>query len=199
MGAREENRERREQTLIDAAISAIAELGLSSVRVSDIAERAGMTTGHVSYYFPQKSELLRRAIETSERTLVDDAQAAMLELSDPVKKLDVLIDLSLADRQSDPGWLLWFQVWAEAALDPSIAESHHLLDGRWRELLRQVVAEGTAAGIFASDDVDADTAAIAAMLDGLSIQLTVGAPGYSADQIRRVATSAARTLLGMRA
>lgn len=37
------------------------------------------------------------------------------------------------------------------------------------------------------------------MLDGLSIQLTVGAPGYSADQIRRVATSAARTLLGMRA
>ncbi|WP_391527331.1 TetR family transcriptional regulator C-terminal domain-containing protein [Brevibacterium casei] len=47
-----------------------------------------------------------------------------------------------ADRQSDPGRLLWLQVWAEAALDPSIAESHHLLDGRWRELLRQAIVDG---------------------------------------------------------
>lgn len=199
MGAREENRERREQTLIDAAVSAIAELGLSSVRMSDIAERAGMTTGHVSYYFPLKSDLLRKAIESSERGLIDDAQAAVDELSDPLSKLEALIDLSSADGPGDPGWLLWFQVWAEAALDKTIAESHHLLDGEWRALLRTVIDEGARSGAFDVADVTTTATAIAGMLDGLSIQLAMGAPDYSAEEIRRIAATISRQLLGVRA
>ncbi|MFE2655911.1 TetR/AcrR family transcriptional regulator [Brevibacterium sp. NPDC059310] len=170
-------------------------MGLSAVRVSDIADRAGMTTGHVSYYFPLKSDLLRRAIEMSERALIDEAQAEMAQLDGAMEKLETLIDLSLADSPGDTGWLLWFQVWAEAGLDKSIADAHHSLDREWRTLLRSVIADGIANGSFTVDDADTAATALAGMLDGLSIQLALDAPDYSADRIRRVAVTAARSLL----
>ncbi|SJN08883.1 Transcriptional regulator, TetR family [Leucobacter sp. 7(1)] len=195
MNARRENRERRERALLEAAVAAIAELGLSGVRISDIAERAGMTAGHLNYYFPSKSVLLQRAIEMSEGELVRDARESLSALADPLARLRALCDVSLADAVGDPGWLLWFQVWAESALHPELAEAHHELDASWRELLRQVIADGVAAGVFRVPDVDGATAVIAAMLDGLSIQLAVGAPGYTRDRIRSLAESAALGLL----
>ncbi|PIJ55811.1 hypothetical protein BMH30_00215, partial [Leucobacter sp. OLES1] len=96
MGARETNRESRERALLEAAIESFAELGFSEVRLSDIAKRAGMTAGHLSYYFPSKSELLRRAIEMSEGRLIEDARAALERLERPEDRLRTLIDLSLA-------------------------------------------------------------------------------------------------------
>ncbi len=196
VGAREANRESRERALLEAAIEAFAELGFSEVRLSDIAKRAGMTAGHLSYYFPSKSELLRRAIEMSEGRLIEDARAALARLERPEDRLRTLIDLSLADRVRDPGWLLWFQVWAGAALHPEITESHHALDGEWRALLRQVIDEGIAAGRFRAEDPDATAAAIAGMLDGLSIQLVLEAPGYGPERIRAIADAAVAALLG---
>lgn len=198
VGARETKRESRERALLEAAIESFAELGFSEVRLSDIAERAGMTAGHLSYYFPSKSELLRRAIELSERQLIEEARAALERLERPEDRLRTLIDLSLADRVRDPGWLLWFQVWAGAALHPEITESHHALDGEWRALLRRVIDEGIAEGAFRAEDPAATAAAIASMLDGLSIQLVLEAPEYSSERIRAIADSAITTLLGLR-
>lgn len=65
----------REELVVGAAAQVIAERGLANVRVSDVAERAGMSPGHVTYYFPSKTVLLMRAIRHSEEsfsTFVDD-------------------------------------------------------------------------------------------------------------------------------
>lgn len=196
MSARQENREKRERALLDAAVAAIAELGLSAVRISDIAERAGMTVGHLSYYFPSKATLLQRAIEMSEGELVREAREALTSLADPVSRLRALFDLSLADRVGDPGWLLWFQVWAESARYPDVAAAHHDLDAEWRELLRAVISDGLSQGVFHVENVEDVVAALAGMLDGLSIQLAVGAPGYTPERIRGLAESSALWMLG---
>src|SRR6478735_12840781 len=41
-----------------AAISVIAEKGTAALRMSDIAARAGMSTGHILYHFGKKDRLL---------------------------------------------------------------------------------------------------------------------------------------------
>jgi AcrR family transcriptional regulator len=48
----------RREALVRAAIDVIAERGLGGTRVADIAERAGISPGHVLYYFDGKGRHL---------------------------------------------------------------------------------------------------------------------------------------------
>ena len=198
MGKREQNRLERQERVVEAAVRAISELGYAEVRMSDIAERAAMTTGHVTYYFPSKTALLMLAIRQSEESLLVTAEAELAEISDPWDQLDRLIDLSIAREVGDSGWALWFHVWSEAVYDPDIAGIHHELDGRWRELLTQIITRGASAGRFRLGGLrgpeEASTILSSAM-DGLSVQLSLGAPGVSAATVRELSMTLARRLL----
>jgi AcrR family transcriptional regulator len=48
---------RREQ-IVDAAVAVIAEQGLQNLSLSEIEKKAGMTRGHLMYYFPAKEDIL---------------------------------------------------------------------------------------------------------------------------------------------
>ncbi len=176
----------RQQIVVDAAAKAIADLGLANVRVSDIAERAGMTPGHVTYYFPSKTELLMLAIRRSEESLVDQVDAELDGIEEPWARLERLIELSASNGRGDTGWILWFQVWSDAATDDTVADVHNELDDRWLQILRGVLAYGRERGVFAFDDIDDVSQLISAAIDGLSVQLTVGAPGFDHERMLRL-------------
>lgn len=91
----------REALIIRAAGQAIAERGLASVRVSDVAERAGMSPGHVTYYFPSKSVLLMRAIRQREEALALELAVELETIRDPWTRLERLIELSAAQGPGD--------------------------------------------------------------------------------------------------
>ncbi len=185
----------REDLLVEAAGRAIAERGLSNVRIADIAQIAGMSAGHVTYYFPSKSDLLLRAITASEESLMARVTLELSAIPDPWDRLDRLVELSAADGRSDPGWVLWFQVWLEAALDPEVARCHDALDARWREVLAEVIRYGVERGCFAAPDVGASALLLSALIDGLSIQLTLGAGSLTRDVMLETLRGAVRTHL----
>ncbi len=196
MTARRTRGKEREEHIIEAATQAIAERGLANVRIADIAERAGMSPGHVTYYFPSKIDLLMRAITASEEALSADVAAAITRVRDPWKRLDKLVELSASSGRSDPGWVLWFQVWLEAALDPEVAREHDELDARWRAVLTDVIRYGVERGEFDVPDPDAAARILSATIDGLSIQLTLGSEGIDRAQMLRLFGLAARAQLG---
>ncbi len=186
----------REQQVLDAAARAITELGLAQVRVSDVAERAGMTAGHVTYYFPSKDDLLMQALRRSEASLTAEVAAELAELADPWQRLDRLLALSAAQSVGDPGWVLWLHVWSRAAGDPAVAQVHDELDGAWRAILVDVIEYGRRRGDFVTDDPQAAALQLSALVDGLSIQLALGATGSSAQRLLQLARAAAERLLG---
>lgn len=188
----------REELVVAAAGQAIAELGLANVRVADVAERAGMTPGHVTYYFPSKTHLLIQAISQSEDELVATVEAELVGIDDPWKRLFRLVQLSAAQEQRDPGWLLWFEVWSSGVTDPEIARVSHQLDARWRQVLEDVIVFGRERGVFETSDPRAAAFLLSATIDGLSAQLVVGAPSFSRDKLMRLFGSAARAYLGPR-
>ncbi|MFJ6532665.1 TetR/AcrR family transcriptional regulator [Microbacterium sp. NPDC091662] len=189
----------RQKIVVDATAAAIAELGLANVRVADIAERAGMTAGHVTYYFPSKTDLLMLAIRRSEESLVEKVDAELRIIDQPWARLERLLELSASDGRGDPGWILWFQVWSDAATDDAVAAVHGELDGRWRSILREILAYGRERGAFTFDDLDDATDVISAAVDGLSVQLTVGAPGFDRERMLRLSLQVCSAFLGMRA
>jgi len=185
----------REALIVAAAIEVIAERGLPYTRISDVAARAGMTPGHVSYYFPSKNDLLMRAIEESEAGLVDELLATLSRVRDPWRRLDRLVELSVSTGPGDPGWVLWFQVWLEGALDDTVARGHDALGARWRAVLGDVVEYGVQRRAFRPVVVDEVADIVSATIDGLSIQLTLGADGMSRARLLSLVRSTTRALL----
>lgn len=185
----------REEAVLHAASLAIAELGLANVRVADIAERAGIGPGHVSYYFPSKSELLMRAFRWSEAGLHDRIEEEIDQIPDPWKRLLRLFELAASKGPGDPGWILWFEVWAKAGTDPMVSEGGDQLDARWRGALAGAIRYGCGDGTFVTDDVDEVVLALSAMVDGLSIQTTLASGGVTRQRLLDLCMSAAHRYL----
>ena len=186
----------REGLVVEAAAQAIADRGLANVRMSDVAERAGMTVGHVNYYFRSKIELLMRAIAANEDRHWTSVELTLAKISDPWKRLDKLLDVAASTGEHDPNWVLWFQLWLESALDADVARDHDKLDARWRGILADVIRYGVERGAFHSTDPVSDALLLSSIIDGLSIQVTLGSPAVSRTRMMRMIKASARTQLG---
>ena len=54
----------RRAQIVDCAIDAIAEMGFANASVDQIAKRAGVSKGVITYHFPNKEEIVNAIIET---------------------------------------------------------------------------------------------------------------------------------------
>ncbi|XUM02670.1 TetR/AcrR family transcriptional regulator [Streptomyces venezuelae ATCC 10712] len=96
-----------------AAISVIAEKGTAALRMSDIATRAGMSTGHILYHFGKKDRLLLEVLAWSQADLWDQFQRAVDAAASPEEKLDLFVRFYLPRHQGDERYALWTQVLAQ--------------------------------------------------------------------------------------
>jgi TetR/AcrR family transcriptional regulator, fatty acid metabolism regulator protein len=64
----------RRAQIIECAINTIAELGYANASLAEIAKRAGISKGVISYHFAGKSELMQQVVNT----VVERATAVML-------------------------------------------------------------------------------------------------------------------------
>jgi AcrR family transcriptional regulator len=62
MSPRPSVEERRREEVLRATWELIAEVGYGRVRVADIADRVGVSTGTIHYYFETKEDVLDAAI-----------------------------------------------------------------------------------------------------------------------------------------
>jgi len=187
----------REDLVIAAATDAIAERGLANVRITDIADRAGMRPGHVTYYFPSKTQLLMRAIRQSEEGFIDELERRIATIRDPWRRLKKYFELAAATGPGDTGWILWFEVWSNAAIDPEVARIHDELDARSRAVLAGIIRRGRDQGAFHTGDPDTTAQLLCAVIDGLSIQLALGAAGANRRRILQLCMTAAQAHLTM--
>jgi AcrR family transcriptional regulator len=186
--------QRRLQTL-DAAVEVIGEKGLTDTRIADIAERAGLSPGLLLYYFRSKDDLLTEALTYAEDRFYLDTFHELSEIPDPGRRLARLIVRSCP---TDPAmgvlddWPLWIELWARAMHYPEAARKREALDRRWRNTISDIVRTGQEQGHFAPE-VDANDFALilAALMDGLALQMVLGDPGVTTDKMRTLCIAAA--------
>lgn len=185
----------RELSVVTAAAELIAEDGLGQLRMADVADRAGMSVGHVTYYFPSKTRLLVRAIQLSEEQFHEQVRDALAVHDDAWSRLTALVELAAATGPRDPGWLLWFEVWANAAVDPGLAEVQRELDGWWRRQMGEVIDFGVRAGAFRPAGAGRACSVLSALTDGLSVQLALGSDAVTRPELIDIVMNVARDLL----
>jgi AcrR family transcriptional regulator len=111
-----DHRSTRQQQLIDAAISSIAEHGLARTTVARVAEAAGLSQGIVSFYFEGKQALLLATLEYVEsefqRVRRDTKRSAA---KTPEAQLDAIIEATFDPAVCNPLYLgVWDAFWGEA-------------------------------------------------------------------------------------
>src|SRR5919198_104258 len=107
----------RRQRVLEAALAAITERGIPDTRMADIAARAGMSPGHVLYYFRSKAHILTEVLRWNEDRFHEGLQAKLAKTTSARERLMHLIRDSIPDGRGDPHWLLWLEVWAMSPHD----------------------------------------------------------------------------------
>ena len=101
------------------------------------------------------------------------------EVVGPVPRLRHIAELGAGYGPAVGDWRLWLELWVRAIRDDDARAARESLDTRWRGALRQVVDEGLASGVFAASDPKASVLRLAALMDGLAIQLALADPGMT--------------------
>ncbi|MEU2655737.1 TetR/AcrR family transcriptional regulator [Streptomyces sp. NPDC007325] len=156
-----------------AAVSVIAEKGTAALRMSDIAARAGMSTGHILYHFGKKDRLLLEVLAWSQADLWARFQRAADQAASPVEKLDLFVRFYLPRDQGDERYALWTKVLAHGHDEAGRRVLTELLDG-WDERLEAILREGRDLGVFADVDLPEFVIRAVAMLSGLSEDVMFG-------------------------
>lgn len=187
--------ERKAQVLA-AARACIVALGYERVTMRDIAETAGVSTGMVVFYFRDKESVLEAALLGKIQDTGIAFRAALEGARSARERLERLVGASLpASDEVRDEWRLWLTFWGEAARNARLRAVSERQHQRWTRFLGRIVRDGIVAGEFAPVDADATATQIAALIDGLAVQATLGNPALSADRMRGLCLDALRRLL----
>ena len=180
--------ERRRQ-ILEAAAAVIAERGVCDARVSDIARRIGTSPGLILYYFPSKDALLAEALAYRDQQFFSGVEAEVMEGATAGQRLDQLIVASCPPDEpldADSEWLLWLDVWTRSRHDPPLAEARARMDRLFREAITAILDEGVASGEFGPVDTGMVAIHLAALIDGLAIQVLLEDEAVDAERMRLI-------------
>ncbi len=149
--------------------------------MADIAAACDTSTAAIHYHFPGRAELLEaavrwcmdedtasRATRISETGATEDAAAELAEL---------LALQTPRTEQQRRQWLVWLDLWAEAARSTAIGRLHVEYYRQWRSTVADVVRRGIAQGVFRTVDPESSALRLTALVDGLASQVLASAAG----------------------
>ncbi|MBO0816379.1 MAG: TetR family transcriptional regulator C-terminal domain-containing protein [Actinobacteria bacterium] len=190
--------QRREQ-MLRAALEVIEGRGYAESRIADVAERAGTSPALVIYYFKTKDQLLTEAIRFSEDSWYATGTRRMEQIPTAAGKLEEIVAMcTLPEAEEEPlvSWVLWLDLWSQAARHPEVASVRQKFDERWRELICSLVVTGQESGEFGPVDPMEFALLFSALLDGLAVQIALADPAMGTSRAFELAMRFAAGQLG---
>jgi AcrR family transcriptional regulator len=175
--------EERRAQILRAAIETVADLGIEGATMKKVADRAGVSTGMITYYFSDKNDLMKNALAFGHEMV--GARRRRLQDSAVVgDRIRGLFEVSLADDYPDvPPLSFWVEYWAHATRDQDLKDFRAGRIARFRQTISQSIQDGIDSGEYLAD-VDSLLAAdlLQALLDGLQLKLTLDSATISPDR-----------------
>lgn len=177
----------RKEEILQAACQVISEVGFKSLRIADVAKRAGMSTGSVHYYFDTKRDLMHAAFEWNFSRSLERRKDLLESSLDPADRLRAFIDSYLPqDPTTVAAWHVWAELWVEALHDPDLQELNERVYGEWRRTVAAIIRDGQDLGTFRGGDAVHMANGLVGMVDGLSLQVLMGSKSMSVSRMREV-------------
>jgi AcrR family transcriptional regulator len=182
--------------ILDAAQECIIEKGLAETTVRDIAARAGISTGTLTYHFATIDEILGEVLRSASARFAETSLSEARKRKRAIDSLHLLIDRCLPTNAEAVGvWKLWLDYWARAARDPKLAAVHSERHSFERAALTEIIQGGIESGEFRRVDAALVATEILGLLDGLGLQALIGDTEVDAKAARAVLRSAIKDRL----
>lgn len=161
----------RRRQIVAAAIETIAELGYPNASLAQIAKRAGISKGVISYHFRGKDDLIDQ--------IVAQALAGSEELRDKVQeqptaaaKLRAYIELNLQALKDERTYILALvEIFTNARGPDGKIRYDFMEDAPALEMLERILTEGQATGEFRAFPPRVMAVAAQSVVDGMVMQL----------------------------
>lgn len=177
--------QRREQILL-ATCEVVSEMGMHSMRLSDVAERAGLSSGIIHYYFDNKHAVLVAAFEFNFTRSLARRRELLESDEEPVALLRHFVDSYLPKgTETLIAWRVWAELWAEAMRDEQFQAVNQRVYDEWRQLVTDIIGRAQADGSVRAGDPVELANMLVSMIDGLAVQVLAKSSTMSATRMRR--------------
>jgi TetR/AcrR family fatty acid metabolism transcriptional regulator len=164
---KERQRQEREDLILEATASLLAEKGYHETSIEDIAARVGTSKGTIYLHFASKEDLVVALMARGMRFYSQAMEAAMAEAGMPRQKVQALFDHVYASMSSE-GFKVVRSAFASPEIHSRLAEKRDELREafeRSRRYITAVLEEGKALGEF---DPTMPTPVMATLLSSLT-------------------------------
>ena len=184
--------------ILDAAREVMVERGIDATRVTDVAERVGVSHGLVHYYFPTKDDLVAATMRQAAGVGVERLRTRVAARSTATEKLDTLLQLAIpSGRSASDAWVLWVDAWSAGLRDQTVRHVHEELDEAWADTLVGIIDEGVATGEFTCAAPRQTAMVLTSLIDGLALRLVLRRRGVTRAEILRLLRATAADELGL--
>ena len=164
----------REKEFLKAALTLFAERNFASVTIKDIAQSLGVNTGLIYYYFENKTDLFRAAIEFALENAFANMRAIEAGNADPAGLISSWLD-NHVERYAE------IHRFVKVALDykgsperdPSVEATISSFYAKERDLLSRFIRLGIDQGMFKRVDSGRMAQFISTYLDGCMVRLVI--------------------------
>ncbi len=160
---------------MSAASTLVARKGLSSVRLRDVADAAGLTSGAVLYYYENLDELFTAAYDRAIERFCEQREHAIAGIEDPADRLATAIGMAIPSGPDDAEIRLLYELEPVALRDAACAALMSAYIERQVAMYAAILEVGAATGVFELAH-DARTLArnVVALEDGQGLYVLMG-------------------------
>jgi len=140
----------KRQQIIDAAVEVFARTGFHGSRVADVARQAEVADGTIYNYFKSKDDILISIFEEKMGDMIEQAEAVISGLADPLEKLFRLAVFHMDNVERHKNVAKVLQV--ELRLSNTFMKEYKPVRLRqYMDVIGRVIEEGIASGAIRSD------------------------------------------------
>lgn len=158
----------RRQQILGAAAECFRRRGFHGASISQICNAAGMSPGHLYYFFESKEAIIGGIVERNlENSLeiISRLEGATDVFGDMLER----VDQALAEKGNPDTAGLWLEVLAEAARNPDVARAVREADQKVREHIARLADRARASrGIESLLDRDAAAEVLVGLFEGVA-------------------------------
>lgn len=165
----------RREELLDAALVALAERGIAGMRIKDVADQAGVSTGTVHYHFNDIEELIVAIHEMAVERFCTSRRELAASIPDARDRLVALAETGIPSSSDDPLVASLYELGLANRRMPIHRAFIRSLYEQQVAVYAAALEVGVAQGSFSLDTDSRDLAAIAVALeDSLGLHILTG-------------------------
>jgi AcrR family transcriptional regulator len=167
---KEEDRRRKTDEILDAALALFARKGYDGTTVEDIAEELGYAKASLYYYFPGKEAIVKALIYDAMDRAADRMDQILAQSADPVENLRGLIGYYVDDYLEKRGFFnIYHQVahFMAAILSPEESRSMAIRMSEMNQKIVGMIRRGVEDGTYIALDPQTLGEMLMGMISGL--------------------------------